>query len=554
MVDDPSLFVDIAGKDPDVIQGVLQSFLRKLEVLTTQVEVLENQLGDQTRQVKVLEIQLGDQIRQVKVLEIQLGDQEKLIDDQKQIISDQASLIVELKKTITELNSNQESQVDHLTTENQHLKSQLAKYTSPHIPTSKQLYPKKRSGLPRSLTKNKRGGSKKGKSGVTWDQKEPDEVINRYVDKCLNCGKSADRTNQKVSYTKRILELPEEITVHLQEHHIHSHECDCGAVTQASDPTVEGTSLGPNFLTFVTATRYHTGGSFENISRLVEDIAGIKPSQTMLNRAIARVCDSLEPVADELATEVMNSDFIHMDETGHKLVQEGKRSQKGSKKVWVWVFATPTAAYYHVDLTRSTKAIKTAFNFIEQNKPPPKGVSDAYPAYLGSFETLQLCWAHLLRDSRDLADACGYGSLVHGRLQTMYLDIKSLRTRLLDEARIVTDEEYSSFMTSIRNLAEARLCEGVGKLQKRLNKRAELYLTCLKHPSMPPENNHAERLLKSVIVHRSNGKPLRSLRAMKQYGILLTVLTTWKLRDLPVGSTLRNWIDTQIQGAKLIEN
>ena len=46
---------------------------------------------------------------------------------------------------------------------------------------------------------------------------------------------------------------------------------------------------------------------------------------------------------------------------------------------------------------------------------------------------------------------------------------------------------------------------------------------------------------------------LKSERALEQYGILLTVLTTWKLRELPVGSTLRDWIGKQISQAKLLD-
>jgi len=203
-------------------------------------------------------------------------------------------------------------------------------------------------------------------------------------------------------------------------------------------------------------------------------------------------------------------------------------------------------------LSRSKKAIQTAYGFIEKGRPPPISVSDAYPAYFSMFEIMQLCWAHFLRDSRVLADACAYGQLIHDRLQTMYQDITSMRARLLDEGRSATDEEYNGFLTGVNNLADARLCQEVKKLQNHLRKHAELYLTCLKYPSVPPQNNHAERLLKSVIVHRSNGKPLRNERAMKQYGIMLTVLTTWKLRGLSVGSTLREWIGNQIQGDKLV--
>ena len=88
------------------------------------------------------------------------------------------------------------------------LQAELAKYTSPHIPSSKQLYPKKKnikkrieSGLLKKV-KGKRGGSKKGMSGVTWNQKEPDDVIHNYVKECLNCHKVADENDQKIVFTK----------------------------------------------------------------------------------------------------------------------------------------------------------------------------------------------------------------------------------------------------------------------------------------------------------------------------------------------------------------
>lgn len=435
------------------------------------------------------------------------------------------------------------------------VQAELAKYTSPHIPSSKQLYPKKKiikSGLPQKV-KGKRGGSKQGRSGVTWDQKEPDEIKHNYVKECLNCHKVAAERDQKIAFTKRILEIPEQITVSVQEYHIHKYECDCGRTTQAEEPTIEGTSLGPNFLTFITSARSHTGGSFENLSRMIEDISGVKPSQTSLNRALSKISTSLKPVANEIAVEVMNSDYVNIDETGHKLVLEGKRSQQGSSKIWVWVFATPNAAYYHVDMSRSQNAIKTALAFRDQDRPPPISVTDAYPAYLNMFETKQFCWAHLLRDSKEVEDSCFVGKVLHDKLVDMFQRIKTLKKNLREKNGKVSDKVYNQALRDLKEIAEARSCENVIKIQNHLKRRADQYITCLRHPHVPMENGHAERLLKSVIVHRSNGKPLRSERAMEHYGILLTVLTTWKLRGLPVGSTLRDWIGKQISQAKLLD-
>ncbi|MCK5254913.1 MAG: transposase, partial [Deltaproteobacteria bacterium] len=312
-------------------------------------------------------------------------------------------------------------------------------------------------------------------------------------------------------------------------------------------------SLGLNFLNFMTSARYRTGGSFENLSRMIDDISEVKPSQTALNRALSKVSDSLESVADEIATEVMNSDYVNIDETGHKLVLEGKRSREGSKKIWVWVFGTPKAAYYHVDMTRSQDAIKTALEYRDPDKPPPISVTDAYPAYLNMFETKQFCWAHLLRDSKEVEDTCLAGKILHDKLVEMFQKIKSMQKILQEKNESASEKVYNKALKEINEIAEATSCKNVEKIQKHLVRRAEHYLTCLRFPQVPMVNNHAEQLLKSVIVHRSNGKPLRSERAMRQYGILLTVLTTWKLRGMPIGATLRDWIGKQINQARLLD-
>ena len=464
--------------------------------------------------------------------------------DEKELLNDANAMLKLVKQLFQEL-EDQRKEIEEL-------KNQLAKYTSPHIPTSKQLYPKKKigkqSGMPKQ-PRGKRGGSKKGKSGATWDQKDPDEVINNYVKKCLNCHQLADESDQSISYSKIILEIPEVIPVSLQQHHIYKYQCDCGKTTQAAAPTLEGTSLGPNFLTFITTARYRTGGSFENLSKLIEDNAGVKPSQTALNRGLSKVSSLLEPVADTIASEVMNSEWINIDETGHKLVLEGNRANKGSKKVWVWVFATPNAAYYHIDMHRDKKALQKVLQLREPDRPPPISVSDAYPAYLNTFETKQFCWAHLLRDSKEIEDHCLEGKLLHDRLYNVFESIKVAKSD-----GTIDEKAYERSKAKITKIAEAKSrCDCIRKIQNHLKKRGEHYLTCLKYSDVPMTNNHAERLLKTVIVHRSNGKPMRSIKAMKEYGVLLSVLTTWKLRRLPLGAILKETIVKHIDKPKLLD-
>lgn len=441
----------------------------------------------------------------------------------------------------------------------QKLEGELAKYTSLHIPSSKQIYPKKRgksSGMPLQA-KQKRGGSKKGKTGITWDQGTPDQEFHHRVEKCVCCNIVADPAPQKIVISKRILEIPEPIEIQLQEHHIYQFVCPkTGKTTQAGNPTLEGTSLGPNLLALVTTSRYRTGGSFENIAQLIADNSTIKPSQTTMNRGVAAVSEALEQEAEKIGKEVMNSDWVNIDETSHKLVEEGKKGKVGSKKIWTWTFATANSAYYKVELSRGQKVLKQALEYRDPDRPPLIAICDCYPAYMGMFEKKQLCWAHLLRNSKEFENHCQGCTSLHDELVDLYQRIEKLHTKLHQSGKeAVTDKIYQHALNQMNSIGKPQKedCKKSTTLRKRLRRLGEFYLTCLQYPDVAMTNNHAERLLKSVILHRSNGKSLRSKHAMKLYGNLLTVLTTWKLQKRPLGETLRNFIHQWINKAKLID-
>ncbi len=66
-------------------------------------------------------------------------------------------------------------------------------------------------------------------------------VKHNYVEKCKGCNKPANTKDQVFIHSKRIMEVPEVIDIHLEEHHIHQYECDCGEITRAAEPTLDGT-------------------------------------------------------------------------------------------------------------------------------------------------------------------------------------------------------------------------------------------------------------------------------------------------------------------------
>lgn len=495
------------------------------------------------------------------------SDPEKLIE----LFAQLYSAFSKLQSRVEELeqeNSELRKENQELTDKVNHLESELAKYTSPHIPSSKELYGTKKSGKPSGLPKpprRKRGGSKKNKTGITWDQKEPDERVNSYVDNCGKCGQEAKPKDQELEYTKRILDIPEEIELKLYEYSVHKWKCpSCGSGNMAPSPTLPGTSLGINLLTLITTTRYRTGGSFDNIGDLIGDNTAISPSGTAIYRGYASVADAIKDEAEKIKREVMNADWVHGDETGHKLVDE-KSKDIGSKKVWVWTFATPKAVAYFVELNRGHDAIDVALSYREEDKPPPSCVCDLYPSYLNKFEPCQFCWAHLLRDSKDKEKHCLMCKMLHDHLVNQYKKIRELHSKFREEENWdgVSEKIFDQAIGDLLSIfAEApsdpdgsdeKPCKHFKTLRKRLQKHGKSYLTCLRDPRLPMTNNHAERLLKAVILHRGNGgKPLRSKKAMKQYGNILTVLTTWKLQNKPLAKTLKGYLQNKVSQSLLI--
>ena len=401
-----------------------------------------------------------------------------------------------------------------------------------------------------------RGGSKKGKSGLTWNKDKPVTVINNYVNECLNCGKKAAEKDQKISYTKRITEMPIPAQIELQEHYLYKYHCKaCDKTTQAADPTVQGTSLGINFLTFLTTARYHTGSSFENIALLIADNTGVKPSQTSLNRGLARVCTILEPIAEEMAKIVMNSDWIKIDSTDHLLVEQRKGRSNGSKRIWVWVFACPEAAYFSVDFTRGNNALEDALEFRDDELEPPISISDCHQDFMKIFNTKQLCWNNLLSDTEELKDLSSEGQILNDGLHHLFEQITEIRTASLNAIPVqgASQTVINKIKSDMNELLDIDTeIEEILAVKDHLTKYGEHYLTGLTHVKIPLTNIRAKRLLETVVLHRANGKPLRSKQAMKQYSILLTVLSTWTMNDIALQEKLRETITKQVSQPHLI--
>ncbi|MHA1912167.1 MAG: IS66 family transposase [Candidatus Kariarchaeaceae archaeon] len=397
---------------------------------------------------------------------------------------------------------------------------------------------------------------KKEKESANWNIKTPDIIIHYFVRTCKNCQQEAPEEDQKISYSKRIMEMPQVAQIEIQEVHIHKFTCpSCNMTTQAAEPTLKGTSLGPKFLSFLTTARFHTGSSFENLSQLISDNTGIKPSQTALNRGLAAVCDLLEPFAEEIALQVINSEWITIDSTEHAFVEQRREMKTQTKTLWIWVFASPEVAYFSIDFSQSKNALYNLLKKRNLDLPPLISVSHCNPIYMEPFKEKQLCWACLLDNGEKLAGTSSEGQLFYDGLIDLNERVNEIRTKLLNKTPIqgASEAVYQTAIHFFDELIELETdSQELNNLQKHLKQEAENYLTCLKYPNIPMTNLFSTRLLNSVILHQTHG-PLRSIKAITQYGTLLSVLTTWNLQEIPIQEKLFSVLNDYTSESKLLE-
>ena len=452
---------------------------------------------------------------------------------------------------LTEENKRLERKVEHLTEENKQLQEEnkqlrvrIKFYESPHQPSSKKLSTEKKKTTSnkkkKKTTSNKKGGSKKGKKGSFWNT--PDKVEHHFVRECRCCGKGIPLELNTWTKTKTTLDIPREIPVTVTEHHLYAGQCSsCQNKTLSPEPTLEDTAIGTNLLVFFVTLRARTGASYEQLQAVIYDFTGKKIGTTTIYRGVVAMSKALTPVADDIGRDVINSTWIHADETSHVLIDEN-----GRQTIWVWVFCTPTTAFYHLSLGRKKAVVETVLDtYLEPGKPPPIAVTDVYGAYTNTFKVKQLCWPHGLRDADELGKCCQDGKHLASKMRRLYAKCKYMQQALRKKGQQrISRPLYRQLVGDIQTMVEIETdCPDVKTMQKRLRTKGEQYLTGLRNTNIPLTNNHAERCLRQVVVNRKQGKPLRSQDALQHYGTLLTLYVTLQLRSIPVAPILRNYIN-----------
>ena len=394
------------------------------------------------------------------------------------------------------------------------LEARLAQYENAHTP------PSLRRGRNRKRDKDNKGnpGQKMGHKGVTRPCAKPDHEVEVKADRCPDCG--AELGSPFRIESKIIEEIPEPQPIMVTEYKIAHYRCPCclkEVVGKDANCPHEG-KFGNNTIAQVTLLKYEDRLPHRKIRAALKRQHGLEISPATILDLTRRAADAVRSEYDAILNKIRDAPILYVDETGVHVQGE---------KHWIWTFTTPFETFIVIRKSRGTKVL------IEVLTRRFKGiiVCDGWKPYVRFTKRLQRCWAHLLRESKDLSEDFLEAIPLHNALKELYGSLtNALENDPPPEVRInLWHSAREALLCWIeQEYFEVKVKKFIGKISNGF----DYWFTFIINPGVEPTNNRAERALRPHVVLRKMLGTLRNEKGTSIHERIMTTLATWGQRGL----------------------
>lgn len=277
--------------------------------------------------------------------------------------------------------------------------------------------------------------------------------------------------------------------------------------------------LGRNVQKYICYLNVMCRLSFTQIQNVLSDTYALKISQGEIAKIMDRESIHLRPFFEQLRTKIRDEPGVHLDETSWKLLMGGEQS-------YAWVMSG-AKSQESVFLVGESRGKGNAEKLLGENLGGFV-VSDDYGVYR-KLKNHQLCWAHLLRKFRDLAQS---GEMINNHRKQRQEEYAKLGAIYDDLKQNRVSERYGEFAERLMRLSMIKPNDPrkLIRIKTTLAKNIPNYLTCLADPQIPLTNNLAERSLRHLVLKRKISFGSLTKRTAENLAVLLSVLLSLKQR------------------------
>lgn len=389
------------------------------------------------------------------------------------------------------------------------LKKKLRKYENPHTPPSKD----ERKSRTNFVSKTGLAvGKRTGYDGATRERKQPTDFISSFDDVCSQCSK---HNKPKEIRNKVYEEIPDPQPTKIIKAEWGYYECDCGNCWESKPRDVPDKGLfGKNMQTQITLLR------FDDRLPLRKTISAIERQYktTLTSKAVydvtKRVSDKATPEYEKIKHKIRRATHLHIDETKIKI--------QGAT-YWLWIFRSRNNVFFVIRKERNRNVLDEILGYHYAGII----ICDGLSAYEEYTRYLQRCWAHILRETKELAEKHDDAKPMHKWMKDLFEIVKSVslrdppqHRRILYEKCIKEMEQLIQMYSSYKHLAKV-----VTTIKNGLN----FWFTRIIHPQIEPTNNNGERSLREMVVMKRIMGTLRNQDGADVLAKMMTLISTWRL-------------------------
>lgn len=434
-----------------------------------------------------------------------------------ELTKEDIDIIADSHPRIKEIINEMKDEIDELRENNRKLENhQNLNSSNSSIPPSKNsLNTRKKVYNQRKLT-GKRKGGQPGHEGFTLELKEiPDKIIECKSQICSNCNAILPNDKQQIFDTRQVVDLEKKPLI-VTEYQINACECsNCNTLNigEAPDYVTQKIQYGPYLTALVVYLSTFQLLPYKRLTECLEDIFGCKISTGTIDSMLQRVSNNLESFIVTTKFLLISSLVVHFDETGTKV---------GKLKRWLHVACTPILTLYGIFSSRGKEAMDL-FGIL----PFFHGIAvhdfwGSYPKYpcVHAF-----CNAHILRELTRVEDETGQQWAVN--MRSLLVEMKETAEKYHDNGELVPIDLLNNYnLTYLQLVAEGFAANPPpilnekkrGKQKQpharnlliRLNERNKEILRFLHEPSVPFDNNLAERDIRMPKLKMKISGPFRS--------------------------------------------
>ena len=393
--------------------------------------------------------------------------------------------------------------------ENQKLKKKLRRYENPHTPPSKDERKSRTNFVSKTgLAVGKRTGYK----GATRKRKKPTDFISCFDGVCSQCGKY----NRPIQIKEKTYEeIPDPQPTKVVKARWGVYDCNCGHHWESKPREVPDKGIfGKNLQTQITLLK------FDDRLPLRKTISAIERQYktTLTSKAVyditKRVADKATPEYEKIKRKIRRTTHLHIDET--KIRIQGKT-------YWLWIFRSRKNVFFVIHKKRN----KTVLDKILGYKYKGIIICDGLSAYEEYTKYLQRCWAHILRETRDLAKKYDDAKSMHQWMKDLFAKVKSASIKDSPNKR---KRLYDKCIQEMRWLIEKfSSYQHLTNVVTTIKNGLEFWFTRIIHPQIDPTNNKGERSLREIVVIKKIIGTLRNQNGADVLAKMMTLISTWRL-------------------------